>query len=104
MIEPAKLSEPMTVVSMIVNVTSNVNGSFALMRLSSSPAATRAAARAVEERDHLRHRGHLHDAPGIDADDRAHDDAQRDDPPLDDALCEYRDNRDEHADGRDPVT
>ena len=42
----------------------------------------RAAADAVEQRDHLRHRGHLHVARGRDADDRADDDAERDQAPV----------------------
>ena len=57
-----------------------------------------AAARAVEERDHLRHRGHLHGARRIDADDRADQHRRADDDPVDDPLRERRDDRDQHAD------
>ena len=45
----------------------------------SSPAATSAAApppAPLKSADHLRHRGHLHDAAGINADDRPDDDAE----------------------------
>ncbi len=64
-----------------------------------------AAARAVEERDHLRHRGHLHGARRVDADRRTGADARQQNPPRAgevelEAGC---DQRDRHAEHRDPV-
>ena len=74
MMLPAKLSEPMIAESRIVIVWST--GS-ALRRVvdvgrnsRSRDQRRRAAAGAVEERDHLRHRGHLDGARGVDADRR----------------------------------
>ena len=63
-----------------------------------------AAADAVEQRHHLRHRGHLH-APGRDCAERAADDhADGDLPVADDLRVREGDrDRDEHADGADLV-
>ena len=64
----------------------------------------RAAADAVEQRHHLRHRGHLHAARARDADRGADREADDDQPPVADArLQQRRDHRDRHADGRDLV-
>ena len=63
-----------------------------------------AAADAVEQRDHLRHRGHLHLARRGHADGGAERDAERDQPPV--ALAgvqQRRDHGDRHADGGDAV-
>ena len=64
----------------------------------------RAAADAVEQRHHLRHRGHLHAARAGDADGGADRDADDDQQPVADArLQQRRADRDRHADGRDLV-
>ena len=64
----------------------------------------RAAADAVEQRDHLRHRGHLHLARRRHADGGAQRDAEGDQAPVALERVEQRgDHRDRHADGRDAV-
>src|SRR5581483_9417600 len=65
----------------------------------------RAAADAVEQRHHLRHRGHLHGARRVRADRRGdghHDQDRR--VVVEAALEECRDDGDHHADGSEPVT
>ncbi len=62
-----------------------------------------AAARAVEDRDHLRHRGHLHALRGDDSDRRADDERRADHPPVHDPLAERRDDREQHPDRADAV-
>ena len=92
MIEPEKLSAPIAAVITVVNVKSN--GSAAplasremLHQFAHRHERCRAAAAAVEDRDHLRHRGHLHGASEVDADDRADREAREDDVPLDRCLA-----------------
>jgi hypothetical protein len=81
MIEPEKLSAPMTLESIVVSVKSNGSGRRSAGRDASSirhrDERRRAAAAAVEDRDHLRHRGHLHARAEVDADRRADDEAER---------------------------
>ena len=64
----------------------------------------RAAADAVEQRHHLRHRGHLH-APGRDRPEAAADDHSEDDLPVADdlALREGDADREQHPGRADPV-
>src|SRR5439155_9386399 len=65
-----------------------------------------ATARAIEERDHLRHRGHLHHPRADEAGDPADRDPRQDerDPAPDVRGEERRDDRDEHARRRDAVS
>ena len=64
----------------------------------------RAAADAVEQRDHLRHRGHADAARAGDADRGADHEADDDQAPVADPLVDQRrDDGDRHADGGDLV-
>ena len=68
----------------------------------------RSAAHPVEDRDQLRHRGHLHEACGRDGDDDANKHGQQNQQNVVqrvtvDVLEERRHNRDQHAKGRHHV-
>ena len=86
MFEPQNEIEPMIAAnSSGISVSSGMSVSAA--ELDDRDQRHRAAADAVEQRDHLRHRGHLHAARGGDADRGADRDADDDQDPVADARA-----------------
>ena len=74
--EPANEIEPMSAERTIETVSSQT-GPDRVVPLGERDERRRAAADAVEDRDHLRHRGHAHVARADDADDRPDQRARR---------------------------
>ena len=103
MFEPQNETEPITAAKRIgMKVSSSIGGLVAELRPRDQ--RDRAAADAVVERDHLRHLGHLDANRGDVADRGAHDEPADDHAPVADPVEEQRrDDRDQHAAGRDQV-
>ena len=102
-LEPQNEIEPMIAASTIgISASSGMSSPLAV--LDERDQRHRAAADAVEQRHHLRHRGHLHAARGGHADRRADRHADHDqDPVADPRVDQRRDQRDHHADRGDQV-
>jgi hypothetical protein len=99
MFDPQKETEPMIAANRI-----GIEVAVRVAELGPRDQGHRAAADAVEQRHHLRHRGHLHVAGGGDADDRANHDSEGDQLPVPDLLLEQRRHHGQrHADSRDLV-
>ena len=106
-IEPANEIEPINAESTIARLMSTFGAPGSgqdAVQLGERDECRRAAADAVEERHHLRHRGHLHAARRERAEAAADHHAERDLPVARQPALRERDrDRDEHAGGADLV-
>ena len=93
MFEPQKEIEPMIAANRIGISASSGQVAARAAELDDADQRHRAAADAVEQRHHLRHRGHLHAARGRDADGDADRHADHDQQPVADARAEQRRDR-----------
>ena len=101
--EPANEIDPISAERTIETVSSRT-GSSGVVPLGERDERGRAAPDPVEDRDHLRHRGHPHVARPDDADHAADDEPDDHQQPVPDAVQEERrPDREEHPRPADPV-